>query len=181
MSAISDTGPLISSFQSDSLDVVVGVVGQIYITPTCVTELQKHGYSEALADAGSSIAVRSLTEAEGRQALLFAQQIASDSLLKDPEPRNHLGEAEAMALALRPEFSSEPLLIDERAGRVVAKQPGFQVTGFAGLLLSAVGTELLTAEQVKQRLDACRRQGTHYSEKFVEGIYQSAQKIEKER
>ncbi len=181
MSAISDTGPLISIFQSDSLDVVIGVVGQIYITPTCVRELQKHGYREALASAGLSIVVRNLTEAEGRQAFTFAQQIASNPLFKDPDSRNHLGEAEAMVLALRPEFSGDLLLIDERAAYTVSRNAGLNVTGFAGLLLMAVTTGSLTSAQVRQHLDTCRNQGTHYGERLIEDIYQIAQTMEKER
>jgi len=86
-----------------------------------------------------------------------------------------------MALALRPEFIGAPVLIDERSARAVVKKAGFHVTGFAGLLLSAVGAGLLTAEQVKQRLDACRYQGTHYGERFIEGTYQSARANERER
>ena len=179
MSAISDTGPLISIFQSNSLDIVIALVGQVYSTPTCVVELHNHGYAEAFANGGSSISVRTLTAIEARQAFTFAQQIAADPLSKDSDPRNHLGEAEAMALALRPQFIGEPLVIDERSARAVAKRAGFHVTGFAGLLLSAIGVGLLSAEQVKQRLEACRHQGTHYSEKFVEEIYQSAQIIAK--
>ena len=181
MSAISDTGPLISIFQSDSLDIVIGLAGQIYITPTCVAELQQHGYREALISAGSSIVVRSLTETEGRQAFAFAQQIAFDPLSKDPDPRNHLGEAETMVLALYPEFSGDLLLIDERAAYSVARNAGLNVTGFAGILLMAVTIGSLTAAQVRQRLDTCRNQGTHYGERLIEAIYQIAQTREKER
>lgn len=179
MSVISDTGPLISIFQSGSLAVVRRLANQIFITPVCVTELQKHGYGEALIAAGEAIVIRTLIESEGRHAFMFAQQIASDLFSKDPEPRNHLGEAEVIALALRPEFITKPVLIDERAARAVAKRAGLQVTGFAGILLSSVDAGLLTALEVRQRLDLCRQLGTHYGERFIEGIYESARTRER--
>jgi predicted nucleic acid-binding protein len=181
MSAISDTGPLISIFQSNSLEIVSMLVGQIYVTPTCVAELKKHEYSEALADSGSSVIVYNLTDSEERQAFVLAQQIASHPLSKDAEARNHLGEAEAMALALRPEFTGELLLIDERVAYAVAKNISLNVAGFAGLLLRAVPRGLLTADQVRQRLEICRTQGTHYGERLIEEICRIAQTMEEER
>ncbi len=45
----------------------------------------------------------------------------------------------------------------------------------------AVTKGSLTAAQVRQHLDTCRNQGTHYGERLIEDIYQLAQTMEKER
>src|SRR5436309_13696371 len=48
---------------------------------------------------------------------------------------NHRGEAEAIALAL--ETKTDHLLIDERDGRLMARQLGLSLTGVLGVLLRA--------------------------------------------
>lgn len=79
-----------------------------------------------------------------------------------------------MALVQRPEFAEGVLLLDELAARAVAAEAGIRVSGFAGILLLAVEEELITADEVKERLERCRRQGTHYSAEFIERVYQAA-------
>jgi predicted nucleic acid-binding protein len=87
---------------------------------------------------------------------------------------NHLGEAQAMALAACPEFVNDVLLLDELAARAVAEEMGLTLSGFAGVLLVAVQEGLLAANGLKERLEARRRQGTHYSEAFIEQVYLAA-------
>lgn len=177
MSAISDTGPLISAFQSNSIDILIAVVGQIHITPTCRSELIRHGWAEFLIQIGASIHVQTLTPTEIKQAEAYAKQIALHPLSKDPEPFNHLGEAEAMALAQRSEFSHSAFLVDEQAGRGVAFELGLTISGFAGILLMAVDRDLLTPEQLREKLELCKRSGTHYGDKLIEHTYQLAKRL----
>lgn len=66
------------------------------------------------------------------------------------------------------------LLLDELAARAVAEELGLTLSGFAGVLLVAVREGLLTAEELKRRLETCQRQGTHYSEAFIEQVYLAA-------
>jgi len=172
--AISDTGPLISIFQSDSLDLVTTLLPVIHIPPVCLEELIRHGWGESLQSAGSQIESHSLTQAEKEMARTIARQIAFHPLSRDPVVDNHLGEAQALALATRPEFVNDVLLVDELAARVVAEQMGLTISGFAGVLLVAVQEGLLTANELKERLATCRQQGTHYSEAFIEQVYLAA-------
>ena len=62
-------------------------------------------------------------------------------------PDNHLGEAQAMALAPGPEFANDVLLLDELAARAVAEEIGLTRSGFAGVLLVAMQEGLLAAEE----------------------------------
>lgn len=172
--AISDTGPLISVLQSDSLELVTTLLPVIHIPPACVDELMRHGWSESLHSATSRIKTHPLTEAEEEMARTIAQQIAFHPLSRDPVPDNHLGEAQAMVLAARPEFANDVLLLDELAARAVAEESGLTLSGFAGVLLVAVREGLLTAEELKKRLEICQQQGTHYSEAFIEQVYLAA-------
>ena len=172
--AISDTGPLISIFQSDSLDLVTTLLPVIHIPPMCVEELIRHGWGESLQSAGSRVESHFPTQSEEEMAQTIARQIAFHPLSRDPVVDNHLGEAQAMALAARPEFVNDVLLEDELAARMVAEQMGLTISGFAGVLLVAVQEGLLTASELKERLEVCRQQGTHYSEAFVEQVYLAA-------
>jgi predicted nucleic acid-binding protein len=172
--AISDTGPLISIFQSDSLDLVTTLLPVIHISPKCVEELAQHGWGKSLQSAGSRIESHFLTQAEEEMAWTIARQTAFHPLSRDPVADNHLGEAQAMALAARPEFVNDVLLLDELAARAVAEEMGLTLSGFAGVLLVAVQEGLLTADELKKRLDTCRQQGTHYSEAFIEQVYLAA-------
>ena len=172
--AISDTGPLISIFQSDSLDLITTLLPVIHMPPACVEELIRHEWGEALQSARSQIETRFLTEAEKEVAWTIARAIALHPLSRDSVPDNHLGEAQAMALATRPEFANDVLLLDELAARAVAEAMELALSGFAGVLLVAVQEELLTAEELRERLRVCRRQGTHYGETFIEQVYLAA-------
>lgn len=172
--AISDTGPVISIFQSDSLDLVTTLLPVIHIPPACVDELVRHGWGKLLQSAGSRIETHYLIEAEEETAWAIAQAIAFHPLSRDPVPDNHLGEAQAMALAARPEFANDVLLLDELAARAVAEEMGLTLSGFAGVLLVAVQERLLTTDELKKRLETCRWQGTHYSEAFIKQVYLAA-------
>ena len=97
--AISDTGPLISIFQSASLDLVTTLLPVVHIPPACVEELIRHGWGEPLQSAGSRIERHFLTSVEEEMSQAIARQIAWPPLSRDPVPGNHLGEAQAMVLA----------------------------------------------------------------------------------
>ena len=172
--AISDTGPLISILQSNSLDLVTTLLPAIHIPIACEEELIRHGWGESLQSAGSRIESHFLTQAEEEMAWTIAQQIALHPMSRDPLADNHLGEAQAMALATRPEFINDVLLLDELAARAVAEEMGLMLSGFAGVLLVAVQEGLLTADELKERLETCLQQGTHYSEAFIEQIHLAA-------
>lgn len=174
--AISDTGPLISIFQSDSFDLVTAILPIIHIPSACETELLQHGWNEAIQSASSQIKIRPLSRSEKAMSWTIARRIASHPLSHDPLPENHLGEAQAMALSMRLEFTHDILLLDEMIARAVAKEMKLKLSGFAGVLLTAVRQGLLTAEELKRRLEICQEQGTHYSNTFIERVYREAKK-----
>jgi len=66
------------------------------------------------------------------------------------------------------------VLLDELTARAVAEELGLTLSGFAGVLLVAVQEGLLIVEELKKRLQICQRQGTHYSDEFIEEVYRAA-------
>lgn len=171
---VSNTGPLISAFQSHSLDLMVALFETVHTSEACVAELVGHGWDEALAHAASSVVQHRLTVPESAKAVEVAKRISADWLSRDSDPDHHLGEAEVIVLVQRPVFSGSLLLLDELAARAIAMENGLTISGFAGALLLAVSEGLISADILRDKLEQCRRQGTHYSLAFIDQVYQAA-------
>lgn len=174
--AISDTGPLISAFQSESFDLLTQIFAAIFVSTTCIAELKEHGWEEEIQSASSHFVIITLTAEEEKQALAFSEQIAQHPDTHDSVAEHHLGEAEAIVVALRAEHRDDLLLLDELAARVVAKQAGVKLSGFPGVLLLAAQGGLISPEDLKARLEMCRKQGTHYGINFIQQVYEMAKK-----
>ena len=61
---LSDTGPLISVFQSDSLEWVTALLGPLHTTEGCLAELTRHGWAEYVTNAGPNLVCHTLTDPE---------------------------------------------------------------------------------------------------------------------
>ena len=173
--AVSNTGPLISAFQSDSFALLTKIFAEVHVSTACVAELTKHGWEEEVKAASAKLVTVKLTSREEKRAFSLAEQIAQHSDTHDPIVENHLGEAQAITLALRSDHQDDLLLLDELAARAIAKQLGIKLSGFPGALLLAVQGGLISAEVLKARLERCREQGTHYGATFIQQVYEMAQ------
>lgn len=173
--AVSNTGPLISAFQSSSFDLLTEVFAEIHTTAACVAELIKHGWEEEIqAVPPHQLVVVKLTSKEEEHARLFAKRIAQHPDTNDHIVENHLGEAEALTVSLRPQYRSGVVLLDELAARAIARQAGVKLSGFPGVLLLAVQVGLISPEKLKSRLELCRKLGTHYSLSLIQQVYKMA-------
>ena len=86
--------------------------------------------------------------------------------IKELEAEIHTGEAEALVLAR--ELSAE-LLIDERAGRIVARRLGIRHTGVIGLLVRAK-QEGMISQVVPLILQARDEMNFYVSEAVIEDV-----------
>ncbi|MFQ5616482.1 MAG: hypothetical protein ACE5GO_08490 [Anaerolineales bacterium] len=120
-----------------------------------------------------------MTPDEKQHALAIAGKIALHPETNDPVVENHLGEAQVMVLSLRPEYQDTLLLLDELAARAIARQMGAKLSGFPGALLLAVQTGLLSAHDLKTRLEKCREQGTHYGATFIQQVFEMAIQVQR--
>ncbi|MBX3061124.1 MAG: hypothetical protein KF770_32090 [Anaerolineae bacterium] len=175
--ALSNTGPLISAFQSNSFALLGQLFAEVRVSPVCVEELIKHGWESAIELAKPQLVIVKLTSGEEKKAWGIAAQIAKHPNTNDPVIENHLGEAQVITLALRSEYQDDVLLLDELAARAVAKQQGVQLSGFPGVLLLAVQVGLISPVELKKRLEQCRLQGTHYSHAFIEQVFEMARQV----
>lgn len=168
---VSDTGPLISAFQSGSFPLLHAMIGDVVVPKAVADEIAQHGWSDELAAAGEKICVVELAPDEQTKVTQVADAIGtSDSL-------EHHGEAEAIVLASRRSASCELILIDELAARNYAKTMGLRIVGFPGILLMATRSKVINPDDLKTRLESCRDQGTYYGQQLIEDVYQMAQTV----
>jgi len=168
--AVGDTGPLLSAFQCERIDILRHFHEVIYITPDQMAELQEHGAgeaAEALVREGFLVVV-SLSEDEEREALKVAEMIAK--LARNKNPKAHLPEAKAMVLMIRRKLGATAFLVEERAAFSVAQSLGLNPVGFVGVLLRAAEVSLMKPEEVLAALKECRSKGTFYSDELLREV-----------
>ncbi|HXF05941.1 MAG TPA: hypothetical protein VNM72_11075 [Blastocatellia bacterium] len=171
--AVSNTGPLISAFQSGRTDLLRRYFSVIYIPASELNELDEHGWANEIRELINDglVKVVELTEQEKELAEHLAKRIAAES--RDRDWRNHLPEAEAMALMEERKSLAKQILLDEMAARNVAQERNLSVTGFPGVVDRAKVDGLLTPDQARQLLKTCQQQGTHYSDELIETVARS--------
>jgi len=119
---VSDTSPIRALAHLASLDLLRHLFGEVLIPPAVARELGRSLSGPGTVDVLKLGYIRVETPQDQRRVQEFGRKL-------DP------GEAEALALAL--EVHAEAILIDEAAGRAMAKQLGLRVVGVLGTLVRA--------------------------------------------
>ena len=147
---VCDTGPLIS------LEKITGgyrFIGRLYdrliVPPAVMDELVAGQFETKDAylrhfDAEDLVSVKHLGEP------------SSSGAIEDKTDHLDKGEREAIRLALELGLS---LLIEEEAGRAVARELGLHISGVAGGLLKAVQEEAISVDTASAKLAELRRAG----------------------
>jgi len=130
---ISNTGPLISLEKiSNGYGFIRKLYDHILIPPTVLEELFQ----------GQFLSAQAYLEHYDVADLLEVVDVNQTRL---PELEQlDIGEQEAIQLALQRHL---PLLIEEQAGRTVARQLGVSISGIAGQVLKAFQENILTADE----------------------------------
>ena len=153
-----NTGPLIALAACDALDLLRHLHHPV-IVPTAVVDEFRRGQSggSALADVPPWVDVRTLTSPV--PAILVT----------------HLDIGEASAIALALEAHVGLVAVDERRGRLIARDLGLTVTGSLGLLLRAKRLGFIGA--VAPHLTAMRKNGIWLGETLVRRVLAEAQEL----
>lgn len=145
---VADAGPLIALARLQLLDLPIRLFRRIVITQTVLAEC------DAKPDRGEGAAIKAAINA-GWMAVC-----------DDPTPEHHWGldsgETSAIACAVA---LGAGVLMDEKAGRTVARQLGCPVIGTAGLLVLAKRRRLLP--KVRPQLERLRASGYFLSASLV--------------
>lgn len=137
---VADTGPLIALARIGRLDLLPTLFQQVLLTPTILDEC------EAKPDRGEGREIRAALASQGFQ--LQTPDATLPVLGIDP------GETSAIALAQQ---LGAGVLMDDKAGRTVAKRIGIAVIGTVGVLVLAKRLGLLP--KVRPLLDALIESG----------------------
>ena len=135
MVVVSNTSPLNYLLMIDAVEVLRGLYGEIHVPELVIAEL---------GSSNSPEVVRAWT-----RRLPGWVRVCSPSQLRVAEPL-HAGELHAVSLAL--ELGAERLLIDDYAGREVARSAGVSVAGTIGVLDLAAEKRLVDLPQCVKRL-----------------------------
>jgi predicted nucleic acid-binding protein len=178
--AVSNTGPLISALQSDCMHILLQFYDQIHIPFDEISEFQKHGAGHEISDlleTGFLVVHRDFTPLETDIAMAIAAEIANHKATKDKNADHHLPESFAIVLMLRNTTNAQELLIDELAARDVANLRKVPIIGFPGILVRACRQLIIEPVDVLKALEECQRQGTHYSPKLINEIYNNLMRL----
>lgn len=148
MIVVSDTTPLISLMKAAKLSVLEDLYNEILIPDAVYSELTTNSkYADEAEEIKQCSFIRVVSVRE-RKAVEVLQKVSGLDL----------GESEAIIYA--DDNKSDILLMDEDAGRRVAKAMGIRVRGTIGVLLLAYDKGILTANDVDdatERLRAAKR------------------------
>jgi predicted nucleic acid-binding protein len=154
MPTVSNTSPISNLACIGRLDLLRDQFSSIWIPEAVQAEL----------DSIPDPAVRQAIEQAQAQGWLELRLTSDAKLVNLLKVELHSGEAEAIALAL--EMKADRLLIDEREGRVVARQLGLPVTGVLGVLLRAKKTKRL--EVIKPDIEALKSRARFFIDPALE-------------
>lgn len=131
MIIVSDASPLIGLSQIGQLDLLFQLFKEIIIPPAVATECTYDSHKPGAVIIQSAIDQSRMTIYQG--AIDLVENLSS---ILGP------GEIEAISLSKK---LTVPLLIDERLGRIAAKQHKISVIGTGSLLLSAKEHKIISA------------------------------------
>lgn len=160
MIVVSDSGPLISLMKAEQLDLLQKLYQEILIPQAVYQKLTSNDrYADEAVEISRSSFIRVVSVRE-RKAVEILRTVSGLDL----------GESEAIVYAYADETRADILLMEEEAGRRVAKSLGIRVRGSIGILLHGFDRGILTADDVEQALAKMRIA----KRRIAENLYQYA-------
>ena len=101
------------------------------------------------------------------------KDVQSEELVQKFQEELDRGEAEALALAI--EIGADYLLIDEKAGRVVARNNQIKILGTIGVLLN--GKKAGLVKSVKEKMDNLKKIGFWINKQLYDDVIELEKKL----
>lgn len=156
MIIVSDTTPLISLMKASQLQTLQDLFGEILIPEAVYAELtENHAFQEESEEIKRCSFIKMVSVSEHR-AVDVLQRVTG----------LNLGESEAIIYA--DENKADTLLMDEAAGRRVAKSMGIQIMGTVGVLLGAYDEGIITAGDVRAAIEKLRQSKRWISKELLD-------------
>ena len=158
MIVISDTTPLISLMKADQLDLL-GKLYQEILIPKAV-------YNELTSSIAFQNEANAITHSHFIKVVEVKERLAVDVLQR--ATGLDIGESEAIVYAEA--VKADSLLMDETAGRKVAKSLGIHIVGTVGILLGGFDEGYLSADDVEAAVDALQKTKRWISNDLIDHI-----------
>lgn len=156
MIVVSDTTPLISLMKASQLHMLQGLYGEILIPEAVFAELtENHEFQEESEEIRRCPFIKVVAVSEPRAVDVLQRATGLN-----------LGESEAIIFA--DENKADTLLMDEAAGRRVAKSMGIHIMGTIGVLLGAYDEGIITAGDVRTAIEKLRQSKRWISKELLE-------------
>lgn len=163
MIVVSDTTPLISLMKASRLDVLQKMFGEILIPEAVFEELTTNeSFQEETEQIRNCAFIRRVSVDEQKSVAILRRATGLDQ-----------GESEAIIYA--DDHQADFLLMDEAAGRKVAKAMGLRIMGTVGVLVNAFEDGILSAEDVEDAFEALRNANRRISEELIQNAMEHIQ------
>ena len=160
MIVVSDSTPLITLMKTERLEVLQALFGRVLIPETVFLELTSNDAYETEAELiRTSTFIKMVTVENPDYVTLLQRATGLDR-----------GESEAIVYA--DENQADILLMDEEAGRRVARNMNIPITGSIGILIKAFQNGLLTAVEVEESLCRIEGSGRYISSSLLQSVRQ---------
>ena len=152
MIIVSDTTPIISLLKADRLDLLQKLFGRVIIPKAVYDELV------------SNTTFQDEAKVVEKCPYIYVEKVNDEKAVNIFRKVTGLDAGESEAIVLADEKKSDLLLMDERKGRIVAKQMGLTITGTIGILLQSYDERLLNANEVKDSIIKLKECGIRISD-----------------
>ena len=155
MIVVSDTTPLITLMKAAKLDLLRNLFGEVLIPEAVYEEVTTNDNFKDESDLiKSSNYIKKVVVSRPDHVLRLQRATGLDR-----------GESEAIVYAN--ETKAEIILMDELAGRRVARDMNLTITGSIGILLQAFRYGLISYEETKRTLNVILKANRHISERLI--------------
>lgn len=158
MIIVSDTTPISSLMKIEQLDLLEKLFKRVKIPVAVYHELTTNQKFKQEAELIKDTTFIDVVEVE---------DIKSVSILRRA---TGLDKGESEAIVLAEEIKANLLLMDERKGRLVAKQMGNQIAGILGVIINAYEDDLITSEMTLKCFEQLKNSGIHISDSLYRSL-----------
>lgn len=163
MIIISDTTPIISLLKAEQLDLLEKLFHEVII-PKAV-------YNELI----SNVKFRNEAQIIKNCSYIFVEEVIDTKSVNIFRRVTGLDAGESEAIVMADEKKADLLLMDERKGRMVAKQMGLTITGTVGILLQSFDEGLLNADEIRESINKLKECGIRISDSLYDLILEHIQ------
>jgi len=158
MIIVSDTTPIISLMKIEQLDLLEKLFKRVKIPVAVYHELTTNQKFKQEAELIKVTTFIDVVEVEDIKSVSILQRTTG------------LDKGESEAIVLAEELKADLLLMDERKGRMVAKQMGNQITGTLGVIINAYEEGLITSEITLRCFKQLKNSGIHISDSLYSSL-----------